>query len=108
MSKYDSLWKHIQRSGKDSLDLTFDEIAAIAGLPIDHSFLNYKKELLDYGYEVGKISLKNKTVHFKSLGDKLPARSSPCLNLFGVLVLYKVTNRPGSLAPFNTSILSNL
>lgn len=32
MSKYDSLWKHIQRSGKDSLDLTFDEIAAIAGL----------------------------------------------------------------------------
>ena len=43
MSKYDSLWKHIQRSGKDNLDLTFDEIAAIAGLPIDHSFLNYKK-----------------------------------------------------------------
>ena len=67
MSKYDSLWKHIQRSGEDSLDLTFDEIAAIAGLPIDHSFLNYKKELLDYGYEVGKISLKNKTVHFKKL-----------------------------------------
>lgn len=67
MSKYDSLWKHIQRSGEDGLDLTFDEIAAIAGLPIDHSFLNYKKELLDYGYEVGKISLKNKTVHFKKL-----------------------------------------
>ena len=67
MSKYDSLWKHIQRSGEDSLDLAFDEIAAIAGLPIDHSFLNYKKELLDYGYEVGKISLKNKTVHFKKL-----------------------------------------
>lgn len=43
MSKYDSLWKHIQRSGEDGLDLTFDEIAAIAGLPIDHSFLNYKK-----------------------------------------------------------------
>lgn len=40
MSKYDSLWKHIQRSGEDGLDLTFDEIAAIAGLPIDHSFLN--------------------------------------------------------------------
>ena len=67
MSKYDSLWKHIQRSGEDSPDLTFDEIAAIAGLHIDHSFLNYKKELLDYGYEVGKISLKNKTVHFKKL-----------------------------------------
>ena len=44
MSKYDSLWKHIQRKAEeDGLDLTFDEIAAIAGLPIDHSFLNYKK-----------------------------------------------------------------
>ena len=67
MSKYDSLWKYIQRSEEDSLDLTFNEIADIAGLPIDHSFLNYKKELFDYGYEVGKISLKNKTVHFTKL-----------------------------------------
>ena len=76
MSKYDSLWKHIQRSGEDSLDLTFDEIATIAGLPIDHSFLNYKKELLDYGYEVGKISLKNKTVHFKKLSYPEPNEES--------------------------------
>lgn len=74
MSKYDSLWKHIQRSGKDNLDLTFDEIAAIAGLPIDHSFLNCKKELLDYGYEVGKISLKNKAVHFTKLNWQVHER----------------------------------
>ena len=34
-------------------------------LPLhDHSFLTYKKELLEYGYKVGKISMKNKTVEF--------------------------------------------
>ena len=47
----------------------FDQIQEIAGLPIDHSFLTYKKELKDYGFEVGKISLKNKTVNFKKLEE---------------------------------------
>ena len=46
MNKYESLWKWIQENGTDSLKLTFDEIEKIAGLPIDHSFLNSKKELL--------------------------------------------------------------
>ena len=64
MSKYDSLWKYIKEDGTDSFKLTFEEIEKIAGLPIDHSFLNYKKELLEYGYQVGKISLKNQTVEF--------------------------------------------
>ena len=41
-----------------------DEIEKIVGLPLDHSFLKYKKELLDYGYEVGKISMKTQTVNF--------------------------------------------
>ena len=45
--------------------MTFDEIAVAAGIPIDHSFLNAKKELLEYGYVVGKISLKEKTVIFQ-------------------------------------------
>ena len=45
--------------------LTFDEIEKIAGIPIVHSFLNFKKELLNYGFKVGKISLKNKTVAFE-------------------------------------------
>ena len=56
MNKYESLWKWIQENGTDSFKLTFDEIEKIAGLPIDHSFLNSKKELLNYGYKVGKIS----------------------------------------------------
>lgn len=64
MSKYDALWKYVQDRGNQSFKLTFDEIAEIAGIAIDHSFLNYKKELQEYGYQVGKISLKEKTVVF--------------------------------------------
>lgn len=45
MSKYDTLWKYIRENGADSFSLTFDDIEKIAGLPIDHSFLTYKKEL---------------------------------------------------------------
>ncbi len=64
MSKYDTLWAYIQQSGEPRLRLTFDEISEIAGVPLDHSFLKYKKELLEYGYDVGKISMKAKTVLF--------------------------------------------
>lgn len=67
MSKYDQLWKHIQENCPDSSKLTFAEIEKIAGLPIDHSFLTYKKELLEYGYKVGKISLKEQTVAFERI-----------------------------------------
>lgn len=69
MSKYDPLWKYIQEKGSDSMKLTYAEIEEIAGLPIDHSFLTYKKELLAYGYKVGKISMKEQTVVFEKAGD---------------------------------------
>lgn len=64
MSKYDILWEHVQKDGRSSFKLTFDEIKDIAGIPIDHSFLKYKKELTEYGYQVGKISMKEQTVSF--------------------------------------------
>ena len=64
MSKYDKLWEYVRGNGSPQFKLTFDEIRDIAGLEIDHSFLNYKKELIQYGYQVGKISLKEKTVIF--------------------------------------------
>ena len=64
MSKYDALWQYIQKSGKPQLTLTFDEIGRIAGLPLDHAFLRYKKELLLYGYAVGRISMNAQTVDF--------------------------------------------
>jgi len=65
MSKYNALWKYIKKNGKQSVKLSFDDIKSIAGIAIDHSFLNYKKELLQYGYKVEKISLKDKTVLFQ-------------------------------------------
>ena len=68
MSKYDALWAWIRENGTDSFKLTFDEIGQIAGAPIDHSFLTYKKELMNYGYKVGKISMKEQTVVFQKLG----------------------------------------
>lgn len=64
MSKYNALWEYVQKSGKESFQLTFEEIQKIAGVPIDHSFLKYKKELADYDYQVGKISMKKQTVCF--------------------------------------------
>lgn len=68
MSKYDSLWKYVSECGKENLTLKFDEIEKIAGVSLDHSFLQYKKELVGFGWEVVKISLKNQTVLF---GKKL-------------------------------------
>jgi hypothetical protein len=67
MSKYDALWEHIQRDGRNELTLSFDEIGSIIGVPLDHSFLNYKKELLAYGYCVGKISIKAQAVAFRKI-----------------------------------------
>ena len=60
MSKYELLWNWIQENGTDSFKLTFDEIEKIAGIPTDHSFLTYKKELTEYGFTVGKISMKSR------------------------------------------------
>ena len=65
MSKYEALWNWIKTNGTGSFKLTFAEIEKIAGLPIDHSFLTYKKELLAFGYKVGKISLREQTVVFE-------------------------------------------
>ncbi len=64
MSKYDVLWKYVSEAGSDSLKLSYAEIEKIAGITIDHSFLTYKKELIEYGYRVGKISMKEQTVEF--------------------------------------------
>lgn len=65
MSKYTVLWNWIKENGTDSFQLTFAEVEKITGFPIDHSFLTYKKELLEYGYNVGKISMKEQTVTFE-------------------------------------------
>ena len=67
MSKYNAVWEYVQNKKQQVLKLTFDEIQNIAGIHIDHSFLKYKKELEDFGYQVGKISMKEKTVIFNKV-----------------------------------------
>jgi len=69
MSKYDALWKWLAANGGEKIKLSYGQIAEIAGVPLDHSFLKYKKELLAYGYQVGKISMKGETVAFERLPE---------------------------------------
>jgi hypothetical protein len=64
MSKYEPLWKHIQEDGRDIFRLTFEEIKVILGFEIDHSFLTYKKETAQFGYQVDKIFMKEKHITF--------------------------------------------
>ena len=67
MSKYESLWKHLKENNKEEYKLSYEEIGKILGFDIDHSFLTYKKESREYGYEVSKISMKEKTIIFKKI-----------------------------------------
>ena len=67
MSKYKPLWKYLKMHGQDVYVLSYADIKDILGFDLDHVFLNYKKEAKDFGYEVGKISLKNKTVTFRKI-----------------------------------------
>lgn len=69
MSKFHYLWEKIGQDGRTLFTLSFAEIATMAGLPIDHSFLNAKKELLAFGYQVKKISLKEQTVKFEKINS---------------------------------------
>lgn len=67
MSKYDKLWNYIKENDKEEYILSYEEVKDILGFDIDHSFLTYKKELKEYGYEVDKISLKNNNITFKKI-----------------------------------------
>lgn len=65
MSKYEALWKYIGNIDVETITLTFEEIGNIAGVPPDHSFLRYKKELTEFGWKVKKISMKEQQVTFE-------------------------------------------
>lgn len=67
MSKYNPLWESISKHNEDKFQLSFDEIQQILGFPIDHSFLTFKKELMEYGYQVHKISIKEQWVEFEKV-----------------------------------------
>lgn len=65
MSKYDPLWKYI--ADTHPTILTFEDVQKVCGFPIDHSFLTFKKELETYGFKIGKISMKEKTVNVEKI-----------------------------------------
>ncbi len=67
MSKYQPLWEYVKNINTYPLKLSFDDIYSILGFPIDHSFLNYKKDTANYGFTVKKVSLKEKTVIFDKI-----------------------------------------
>ncbi|WP_296706455.1 hypothetical protein [Treponema sp. UBA7570] len=71
MSKYNDLWIYVdlifKQTGKEKLELSFSQIKDAAGIELDHSFLNCKKELLEYGYKVEKIKLKDKKIVFSKV-----------------------------------------
>ncbi len=67
MSKYNLLWESIRKDGRSQIKLCFEEIDHIAKIKIDHSFLNYKMELTQYGYQVRKISFREKTIVFDKI-----------------------------------------
>lgn len=69
MSKYQALWEYIQTINAEKISLSYSEIEGLLGFPIDHSFLRYKKELTEYGWNVKKISMKEQTVIFKRCLD---------------------------------------
>lgn len=48
-----------QGLNEEKLILRFADIDKIVGTPLYHSFSTYKKELAQYGYAVGKISMKS-------------------------------------------------
>lgn len=56
---------------EDMLTLSFAEIGEIAGVPLDHAFLRYKKELAEFGWEVRRISMKEQKVTFEKCKTKL-------------------------------------
>lgn len=62
MIRYEPLWIYIKENNKIKYKLSFNDIKTILGFDIDHSFLKHKKELLCYGYEVKKISMKEKFI----------------------------------------------
>lgn len=69
MSKYFPLWQEVARrmQGVNKLTLTFEEVRDVLGVEIDHSFLNCKKELEEYGLKAGKISLKDQKITFEKI-----------------------------------------
>lgn len=67
MSKHQLLWEYLKNNQKEKYQLSFEELKNILGFEIDHSFLTYKKEAKEYGYEVAKIKIKEENIIFNKI-----------------------------------------
>lgn len=65
------LWEFLKNEDIEKCILSFEDIEKITGSQIDYSFLKYKKELNDYGYNVAKISLKKKEIIFEKIKEEV-------------------------------------
>ena len=64
----------MRERGEQSFGLMFEEIQHIAGIPIDHSFLRYKKKLAEYGYQVEKIRVNTRLIDYlRAMGSVVKA-----------------------------------
>lgn len=70
LSKYDQLWQFIADSGQETLVIPFDQVKAVTGVALDPSFLQSKKELLTYGYQVDHIFLKKQQIKVSRIHDE--------------------------------------
>ncbi len=64
MSKYNNLWRYLEKDGRGLIVLTFDQIHVIVGCELDTSFYKYKKEAAEHGYMVTRISIPCRKVFF--------------------------------------------
>ncbi len=65
--KFSALWAYVGSQSGEFVSLSFAEIEKIAGMPIDHSFLTYKKNLERFGWKVAKIAMKCGNVTFEKI-----------------------------------------
>ena len=66
--KYDNLWVYIKN--ENVREITFEKIEDILGFKINHAFLNEKKNLKKYGYEISRISLKEKILYIRRIDNE--------------------------------------
>ncbi len=67
MSKYQTLWKCVKSIDSFPLELSFDEIEKITGIPVNQTLFTSKKEAEEYGFMIRKVSKKEKFVIFDKL-----------------------------------------
>ena len=69
MRKYDALWAYIQGLNEEKPILRFADVEKNCRYTVGSFFFDVQKELAQYGYAVGKISMKSQTVLFIKKGS---------------------------------------